>query len=116
MKNSIMINEMMSIDELDMVNGGTYGEYKELANLLPKISCSDEYIMPQDIVIIENPTRKRNPDEVASWLKEKLGIDAKIDIGGWWNPLNSAGKSNVYSRNGQNLSHSKVISEINNHI
>ncbi len=109
MKNSIMINEMMSIDELDMVNGGTYGEYKELANLLPKIPCSA-------IILTENPTRKREPDEVASWLKEKLGIDAKIDIGGWWNPLNSAGKSNVYSRNGQNLSHSKVISEINNHI
>lgn len=108
MNEKIFEIETMSIDELDLVSGGTYGEYKELAKLLPEIPCSA-------IVLTDNPTRKRDPDEVASLLKEKLGINAKIDIGGWWNPLNSAGKANVYSRNGQTLSHSKVISEINNH-
>lgn len=89
--------------------------YKEIRKLLPKIDYIDEYETHQGVVLKGKASRYRNPDEVASWLKKKLGIDAEIDVGGALNPLSSAGKPNVYILNGKNITHSKVIAEIHNY-
>ena len=101
---------------LDKVSGGNNGEYKEIRKLLPKIEYIDEYDTHQGVVLKGKASRYMNPDEVCSWLKEKLGIDAEIDVGGALNPLSSAGKPNVYTRGGKSLTHSKVIAEIHNYL
>ena len=110
-----MTYKIMTIEQLDKVSGGTNGEYKEITKLLPKINYIDEYETHQGVVLKGKASRYRNPDKVASWLKEKLGIDAEIDVGGALNPLSSAGKPNVYILNGKNITHSKVIAEIHNY-
>ena len=94
-----MANEIMSMEQLDAFSGGTNGEYKELREILPKMGMKGRY---------------RTVEEVEEWLKVNLKIDAKIDIGGWWNPSSSAGEKNVYIQNGKRLTHSKVIAEIKN--
>ena len=111
-----MTYEILSMNELDKVSGGTNGEYKEIRKLLPKIEYIDEYDTHQGVVLKGKASRYMNPDEVCSWLKEKLGIDAEIDVGGALNPLSSAGKPNVYTRGGKSLTHSKVIAEIHNYL
>ena len=103
-----MTYEIMTMEHLDKVSGGTNGEYKEITKLLPKINYIDEYETHQGVVLKGNASRYRNPDEVASWLKEKLGIDAEIDVGGALNPLSSAGKPNVYILNGKKAVSSRL--------
>lgn len=111
-----MKKELLTMEQLDMISGGTNGEYKEIRKLLPKIDYIDEYETHQGVVLKGKASRYMNPDEVASWLQEKLGIDAKIDVGGALNPLSSAGSPNVYILNGKNITHSKVIAEIHNYL
>ncbi len=94
-----MTYEMMNMNELNAVSGGTNGEYKELRDILPTMGMKGRY---------------RTVEEVEEWLKVNLKIDAKIDIGGWWNPFSSAGEKNIYIRDGKSLTHSKVIAEIKN--
>lgn len=115
MKNAMTTNEMMTFEQLDQVSGGTNGEYKEIRQLLPMITVENYYPDIDGAVGLEDDKYYMNPDEVSGWLKSKLGIVAKIDVGGWWNPLSSAGKANSYSRDGKNLTHSKVIAEIHNY-
>ena len=79
-----MTYEMMNMNELNAVSGGTNGEYKELRDILPTMGMKGRY---------------RTVEEVEEWLKVNLKIDAKIDIGGWWNPSSSAGEKNVYIQN-----------------
>ena len=67
-----MTKEMINMEQLDAVSGGTNGEYKELREILPKMGMKGRY---------------RTVEEVEEWLKVNLKIDAKIDIGDWWNPL-----------------------------
>ena len=110
-----MTYEIMNIEQLDKVSGGTNGEYKEIRKLLPMITVENYYPDIDGAVRFEDDKYYMNPDEVRGWLKSKLGIDAKIDVGGMFNPLSSAGKANVYTRNGKSLSHSKVIAEIHNY-
>ena len=102
----IMNDEMMNNDELEQVAGGTNGEYKEIRKYLPVSYAPISNSCEVDIVI---PMR---PDEVEEWLKENLNIDAKIDNGAWYNPFDSAGNPNVYSRNGQSLTHAQVVGEV----
>lgn len=107
MKNA-MTNEILSMNELDSVNGGNNGEYKEIARLLPEVDLhfGDSGQFESDMM---------SPEEVTGWLKKNLNIDAKIDNGAFFNPLSSAGKRNVYMRDGKSLTHSKVIAEIHNY-
>lgn len=111
-----MKNEMLNLEQLDEVSGGNNGEYKEIRKLLPMIDMESVLIDIDGMVGLEDDKRYMEPNEVCSWLKSKLGIDAKIDVGGAFNPLSSAGSRNSYSRNGQALSHSKVIAEIHNYL
>ena len=111
----ILKDELMNEEELENVAGGTNGEYKELRKLLPVI----KYITYSPVFeeSIEHETsRYMYTDEVEGWLKQNLNIDANIDNGAWYNPLNSAGNSNIYSRNGQSLTHAQVVNEVKNFI
>ena len=94
-------DEVLSDKELDNVAGGTNGEFKELSSILPNIFEKVQGYRARVNVI----SRSRKPDEVVSWLKENLNIDAKIDVGEWWNPLDSAGSSNSYSRDVKSITH-----------
>lgn len=106
-----MTIELMSMNELDAVSGGTWKEYFEIANLLPGIP--DKW---QDMKgCTFDGFRLRDPDEVRDWLDTYLGIRANIDTGSKWNPNPRAGEKNTYTRNGQPLTHSKVIAEIHNY-
>lgn len=104
-------DEILSDDELDVVVGGTNGEYKALRNLLPTITFTQIDIYNNKMFKVEK-TRYMDTNEVSDWLKANLNIDAKIDTGGWWNPFNSAGEANTYSRNGNSLTHEQVIGEV----
>lgn len=108
-------NEMMNMEQLDSVSGGNNGEYKEIRELLPMITV-ENYPDIDGAVRIEDEKYYMNPEEVTGWLKSKLNIDAKIDNGAFFNPLSSAGKRNVYMRDGKTLTHSKVIAEIHNYL
>ena len=109
-----MTNEILNMNELDSVSGGNNGEYKEIRKLLPMTTVAN-YPDIDGAVRIEDDKYYMNPDEVSGWLKKHLNIDAKIDNGAFFNPLSSAGKRNVYMRDGQRLTHSKVIAEIHNY-
>ena len=105
-----MANEILSMNELDRVSGGTWKEYYEIANLLPKI--------PEKWQDVKGTTydgfRFMTPEEVQKWLNEKLNIWAVIDTGSKWNPNPRAGEKNTYNKFGKSLTHSKVIAEIHN--
>ena len=109
-------DEMLTNYELDEVSGGTNGEYKEIRKLLPMV----EYWINNKTSIHAKSSHKRyrylKPHEVELYLKNELGIDAKIDVGAWYNPLDSAGEYNTYSRNGKSLTHSEVIAEVKNYL
>ena len=105
-----MTNEILGMNELDRVSGGTWKEYKEIADLLPAV--------PQDIFedrgYFSGSFRRMKPDEVQKWLKDKLNISANIDVGSKWNLSPRSGEKNTYTQNGKSLTHSKVIAEIKN--
>ncbi|MBR0288084.1 MAG: hypothetical protein IJQ82_03810 [Selenomonadaceae bacterium] len=108
-------DEMLTNYELDEVSGGTNGEYKEIRKLLPMV----EYFGRNKNSGKPEPAkhyRYLKPHEVELYLKNELGIDAKIDVGAWYNPLDSAGEYNTYSRNGKSLTHSEVIAEVKNYL
>ena len=101
--------EKLSDDELEQVAGGTNGEYKELRNIVSNYVSEKYYYADDNAIYLD-------PDEVEDWLKENLNINANIDNGAWYNPFDSAGNSNVYSRNGQSLTHAQVVGEVKNFI
>ena len=109
-----MTYEILSMKQLDKISGGTNGEYKEIRKLLPTRAIKRNFYHLEGAPM-DDDIEYMSPGEVRGWLKGKLGIDAKIDVGGALNPLSSAGKKNIYERNGKSLTHSKVIAEIHNY-
>ena len=111
-----MIKELMSMNELDAVSGGTFKEYREISKLLPgvPVETADEKHQPY---VAE---RYMRPEEVEDWLNKNLGIWANIDIGTRFNiylPVNPrGGEKNSYMLNGESVTHSKVIAEIHNYL
>ena len=105
-----MTYEMLSMEQLDAVSGGTWKEYDEIADLLPTIpeKWQDNKGLTYD------GFRRMTPEEVQKWLNEKLNIWAVIDTGSKWNPSPRAGAKNTYNKFGKSLTHSKVIAEIHN--
>lgn len=95
--------EAMSDEELDNVAGGTYKEYHELDELLPY--SDDNFTFGNTIV--------KSPEYIHDWLKSNLNIDAEINIGFSMDDYGNIydNIANVYTRNGQNLTHEEVIKE-----
>lgn len=74
-----MTYEIMSMNELDAVSGGTYGEYKELRDLIKR-----------------NTSKELNARGVEKWLKDTFDIEAEISTGFFLNFSDDAGKTNTY--------------------
>ena len=67
MMNEIFVNEIMSINELEMVAGGTNRECKELKAALPQVAGLFGM-------------RNMRESDVVAWLNDCLGIKAKKEF------------------------------------
>lgn len=103
MKNKIFMNEILNMEHLDRVSGGTNRECKELKKAIPNVQGFFG-------------TRERTLKEVKSWLNDNLGITAKLDDGFFLDPTDDAGDSNLYKLNktGKYISHEETMAMIKN--
>jgi len=101
-----MTYELMTMNQLDAVSGGTNGEYRELRDMLPEIRYENFWRTTK--------YRKPNFGEVQDWLRRRVNVVAKIDVGDWWNPLDSAGEKNFYKDifSGEVLTHSEIVARV----
>jgi len=99
-------DEKLSDEELDQVAGGTVGEYDELRDLFGTVK---RHVSSggRNAHTFEG---RLTDEEIKSWLKEHLNIDAQINYKRWF-PWQD-GDPNVYTRNGQSLTHEQVVKEI----
>ena len=72
-----MTKEMMSMEQLDTVSGGTWKEYFEIANLLPSALLESRNELGETYFA----KCYMYPKEVEDWLNKNLGIWANIDAG-----------------------------------
>ena len=98
-------DELMSDEELDGVAGGTVQEYRELRGLFDP-----------EIIVVRNKLGGeyeeeiyKSDDDIRSWLKYNLNIEATFNYKRWF-PWQD-GDPNVYTRNGESVSHAQVIKE-----
>ena len=96
-----MTNEILSMNELDRVSGGTNRECKELKKAIPNVQGFFG-------------TRERTESEVKQWLKENLGITATLHDGFFLDPTDDAGYSNLYKLDstGKYISHEETMAKI----
>ena len=106
----ILAEERLDMEQLDAVSGGTNREYAELGNLLPKVTRGHfgGKVIRQEMV---------NKKQLTAWLKTNLNIDATIstDSGVFidhYDDFGALGNPNTYTRNGESLSHSAVVTEV----
>ena len=99
-------DEKLSDEELDQVAGGTVGEYDELRDLFGTVK---RHVSSggRNAHTFEG---RLNDEEIKSWLRSNLNIDAQINYKRWF-PWQD-GDPNVYTRNGQSLTHEQVVKEI----
>ena len=97
----ILQDEIMSEEELDNVTGGTYDEYFDLDNILPY----------NNGMFTISDYRGKSKEYIQNWLKSNLNIDAKINAEFTLDEYGRAQDNikNVYSQNGQSLTHAEVI-------
>ena len=107
-----MATEILSMNELDRVSGGTWKEYFEIANLLPSALLESRNALGETYFA----KCYMYPKEVEDWLNKNLGIWANIDAGSSFNPSPRSGEKNSYNKFGKSLTHSKVIAEIHNYL
>lgn len=99
----ILKDEVLSDDELEQVAGGTDAEYKELTNILPKIS----YWYNPFLGKARWMERAMEPEEMKDYLKKTYNIDSHINI--YTGFRRGGGAPNEYSRNGVSMSHAEVV-------
>lgn len=94
-------NEMLNLENLDEVSGGTNIECKELKNALPKV---DGFFGKR------KPTEK----EVCQWLDKNIDVKATLHDGFFLDPSDDAGDSNLYKdkSTGKYISHEETMSKI----
>ena len=99
-------DEKLSDEELDQVAGGTVGEYDELRDLFGTVK---RHVSSggRNAHTFEG---RLNDEEIKSWLRSNLNIDAQINYKRWF-PWQD-GDPNVYTRNGQSLTHEQVVAEV----
>jgi len=100
-----MAIEMMNIEQLDAVSGGTNRECKELKNALPRVNGFFG-------------KRKMRESEVIAWLDKNRGIKATLHDGFFLDPTDDAGDSNLYKlkSTGKYISHEETMDMIKNPI
>ena len=105
-----MATEILSMNELDRVSGGTWKEYFEIANLLPSALLESRNELGETYFA----KCYMYPKEVEDWLNKNLGIWANIDAGSSFKSEPQSRRKNSYMLNGESVTHSKVIAEIHN--
>ena len=102
MKNK-MTYEILSMEQLDNISGGTNRECKELKKAIPNVQGFFG-------------TRERTESEVKQWLNNNLGIKATLHDGFFLDPTDDAGDSNLYKLNktGKYISHEETMAKIKN--
>lgn len=98
-----MTYEILNMNELDRVSGGTNRECKELKKAIPNVQGFFG-------------TRERTEREVKQWLNNNLGIKATLHDGFFLDPTDDAGDSNLYKLNktGKYISHEETMAMIKN--
>ena len=107
MTNEIITNkEILSMEQLDSVNGGTVAEFTDdsaLRTILDHLPGGK---------IGTAAWRNAAAPLAEKALKDCYGIDAYISIG--WGGSDFRSSGNTYSKNGKGLSHQEVLNIINN--
>ena len=108
-KEDKIADEVLSEEELDQVAGGTVGEYDELRDLFGTVKrrVGSAGRHGRHAHTIED---RLNDEEIKSWLRSNLNIDAQINYKRWF-PWQD-GDPNTYSRNGVSLTHEQVVAEV----
>ena len=89
MKNK-MTYEILNMEQLGNISGGTNRECKELKKAIPNVQGFFG-------------TRERTEKEVKQWLNNNLGIKATLHDGFFLDPTDDAGDSNLYIKSGLRL-------------
>ena len=120
-KEIITNKEILNMEQLDSVNGGTVAEFTDIWSALEKQAGALGTVDSALRTILDHlPGGKIG---TAAWrnvaaplaekaLKECYGIDAYISIG--WGGSDFRSSGNTYSKNGKGLSHQEVLNIINN--
>ena len=103
MMNEIFVNEIMNINELENVSGGTNRECKELKAALPQVAGLFGM-------------RNMRESDVVAWLNDCLGIKATLHDGFLLDPRDNAGSPNLYKlkSTGKYISHEETMGMIQN--
>jgi hypothetical protein len=113
--------EMLNIEELDKVSGGTVDQFNEIYSAIEKqagvagdISNAVRGIVKEIPAVGAAGTsiwRNAAAPMAELVLKKEYGIDAKISIG--WVGTGFRESDNQYSRNGKSLTHQEVLGIMN---
>ena len=117
----IFASEMIDMDQLDNISGGTVAEFNDIYNAFEKkVGTVGE--VSNGIRTIVDAIPVAGKVSTAAWhniaaplvekgLKDVYGIDANISIGWLGSGFRESG--NIYSKNGKGLSHQEVLNIIN---
>ncbi|MBQ6005093.1 MAG: hypothetical protein IJL14_02465 [Selenomonadaceae bacterium] len=96
-------DEKLTDEQLNGVAGGTYGEYKELRDLI----FSYEILRNSD-------AKKLSRSGLEKWLKDNINVTADISTGFILNFSDDAGKTNTYRDNDRKkyISHGAVKEKV----
>ena len=102
--------EMLTDEQLNGVSGGTSDETKAIIDAIGNVTREREIICRNTHGmeigrVFRQENDKLSYEEVEGYLKKNYGIDADISTGF----LFYGGRSNKYSKNGQNLTHQQVL-------
>ena len=108
-----IFNEMMNIDELDAVSGGTYKEYVGISNAIAKRIADVNKNDPN----FKGRTERLTQEETDGWLRTNLNIAADFGIRVSSRPLdfiNSDAKYHSVANTtaGKKFSHQDVLNQI----
>lgn len=106
-------NEMMSMDELDAISGGTYKEYVGISNAIAKRIADVNKNDPN----FKNRTERLTQEETDNWLRTNLSIAADFGISVSSRPLDFINSDAKYhsvesTTAGKKFSHSEVLKQI----
>lgn len=100
----------LSIKELEMVTGGTVGEYEEL---LRACAVSNPALAEAGAACAHIPGANLVTAQLfESWLSKELKISANIDLGVGGTGMFSKGNTYVDMKTGAGLSHAEVVRRI----
>ncbi len=108
-----IFNEMMSMNELDSISGGTYKEYVAISDAIAKRVEDINKNNPN----FKNTTERLSREDTDSWLRTNLNIGVDFGIKVASKPLDFINsKAKYYSVEttsaGKSFSHQEVLNQI----